>query len=381
MRGERLGVVRVSRVGVCGALVEGRFLRGDIELVDGVITRVGMDASGSDSVGTAIAVPGMVDLQVNGAVGVDLRDADRDGYGVVGAFLASRGATAAQPTFYSQDIDSYRRALGRLGEVLADPPSGARWLPAHLEGPFLSMDRSGAHRSEDLLGCDPAVLQSLLAAGSVGFMTIAPELPGAIDLIAQLVESRVVVSIGHTDADVEQVMAAVDAGARHVTHCWNAMRPISARDPGPIGVALSDSRLTVGVIADLVHVAAPVLAFSAAAARGRQAATTDAVLYAGMDRASWRTGPDLIGLVGGAPRAADGTICGGIATPDQCLRNLLDAGLDLADAVDACGGAQRRLLGLDPVRLVPGETAEFVVLDDAMSPLRTIVDGRWFEPS
>ena len=113
MRGERLGVVRVSRVGVCGALVEGRFLRGDIELVDGVITRVGMDASGSDSVGTAIAVPGMVDLQVNGAVGVDLRDADRDGYGVVGAFLAMVKVDLGLP-LCRQDIERLQATVANV---------------------------------------------------------------------------------------------------------------------------------------------------------------------------------------------------------------------------------------------------------------------------
>ena len=348
-------------------------------MVDGVITRVGIGAGGATA--DVIAVPGLVDLQVNGAVGVDLRDADRDGYRDVGAYLAGRGATAAQPTFHSQDIDSYRAALRRLGRVLADAPGGAKWLPAHLEGPFLSVHRSGAHRREHLIGYDPEVLESLLAAGPVGFMTVAPELTGALDLIGQLRSQGVVVGIGHTDADAVQVRAAVDAGARHVTHCWNAMRPISARDPGPIGVALSDSRLTVGVIADLVHVAAPVLSLSAAAARRRLAATTDSVLQAGLDPASWTTGPDDVELLGGAPRAADGTIAGGIARPDDCLRNLIDIGLEVEDAVDACGGAQRRLMGQAPVRLLPGETAEFVVLDDAMSPLRTMVDGRWFEPS
>lgn len=355
----------MSRLGVAAALVGGTLVRGDVEVVDGLVSRVGV----SPSVGAAVAVPGLVDLQVNGVAGVDLRVADREGYEVAGRLLAGCGATAVQPTFHSQDLDAHCRSLARLNEVLADPPRGTRWLPAHMEGPFLATSRRGAHDPRHLLACDDWALDRLLASGPVALMTIAPELDGSQEIIRRLVGAGVVVSVGHTDAAHDQVSAAVDAGARHITHCWNAMRPISARDPGPVGAALSDPRLTVGVIADLVHVSGPVLALTAAAARKRLAATTDSVASAACN------------AVDSEVRTADGVLAGGIGTPDGCLRNLVRVGVSLADAVDACGGAQRRLLGLTPVRLLPGEQAELVLLDEALEPLRTMVDGRWYEPT
>lgn len=366
------------RLGVAGALSDGQLVVGDVEIGDdGTIVAVGLGAGA----GSAIAVPGLVDLQVNGVAGVDLRAADRDGYAAAAAVLARHGATAVQPTFYSQPVERHAASLARLGEVLADPPPGCRLLPAHLEGPFLAHARQGAHRSEDLVAPDVAVLEHLLRSGPVGFMTLAPELEGALDVVRHLVGSGVVASIGHTDATADQVHAAVAAGARHVTHCWNAQRPIVARDPGPIGVALSEPRLTVGLIADLVHVSAEVVRLTAAAAAGRLAATTDSVQFAGLEPRAWPVGEGLPRLVDGAPRLADGTIAAGVALPDDSFRNLISVGLPLAAAADACGGAQRRLLGLPAVRLVPGESAELVVLDEEVQPLRTCIGSEVFEPA
>lgn len=366
------------RLGVARALVDGELLVGDVELdSDGRVVAVGV----GPGVGSLTAVPGLVDLQVNGVAGIDFRSADRDGYALAASVLAGRGATAVQPTFYSQPVDAYVASLARLAEVSADPPPGCRMLPAHLEGPFLAPSRRGAHREVDLLGPDPEVLQRLLDAGPVGCMTLAPELDGATELIGHLVRAGVVAAIGHTDATAAQVHTAVDAGARLVTHCWNAQRPPTARDPGPVGVALSESRLVVGLIADLVHVSTEVALLTMAAAAGRVAATTDAVALAGLDPAEW---PDHDGAprwVDGAPRLPDGTIAGGIALPDECLRNLVAVGVSLADAVDACGGVQRRLLGLPDVRLRPGDPAEVLVLDHSLQPVRTVIGNRVFEPA
>lgn len=369
----------MTRLGVGAALVDGQLVAGDVEVDEaGVIAAVGL---GGPTAAGAIAVPGFVDLQVNGAAGMDLRSSERDGYARVARLLAGRGATAFQPTFYSQPVDAHCASLERLGSVMAEPPVGSRLLPAHVEGPFLSTARRGAHRAGDLCEPDPAIVDRLLAAGPVGMMTLAPELTGAVELVRHLVARGVVVSVGHTDATAEQVLAAVAAGARHVTHCWNAQRPPVARDPGPVGVALSEPRLTVGLIADLVHVAPELVRLSLAAAAGRVAATTDAVQYAGLAPGEWPVGDGHLRLVDGAPRSDDGTIAGGIALPDDCFRNLIAVGVELAAAVDACGGAQRRLLGLPPVRLLPGDPAELVVLDEELVPLRTLVDGRTFEPA
>ncbi len=351
------------RLGVAAALVEGRVVPGDVEISgdDGTVVATALPAVD----GGGLAVPGFVDLQINGFAGVDLRHADAAGYATVAQALARRGVTAFQPTFHSQSLDAYERSLARLAEVLAEPPTGARVLPAHLEGPFLSHHWNGAHDVSHLVAPDREHCTRLLQAGPVGFVTLAPELPRASELIAELVDAGAVVSIGHSDATAEQVYAAVDAGARHLTHCWNAHRRFTARDPGPAGAALTCDELTVGLIVDLVHVAPEVVTMTLRSAAGRVAVTTDAV-----------AGADTVAAAGGeVARRPDGTIAGGLAGPDDCFRHLVSLGVDLADAAHACGGVQRALLGAPPGRLRPGDPADVAVLDDALVVMRTYVGG------
>lgn len=371
----------MSRLGVAGALVDGELVRGDVEVDgEGVIVAVGL----GDGVGTHVAVPGLVDLQVNGVGGVDLGATDRDGYALAAEVLARRGATAVQPTIYSRSERGFVDALGVLASVRTEPPPGCAFLPAHLEGPFLAPSRRGAHLDQNLRPVDPALAARFLAAGPVGMVTLAPELDGATALVGHLVRRGVVVSLGHTAADTATVRAAVDAGARHLTHCWNAMAGPTAREPGPVGVALTDRRLTVGLIADRVHVDPALVAVTWSAVGRRLAATTDAVLQAGLAPEHWPAAEGTPRLIDGGSRLADGTLAGGVAMPDQVLAHLVELGgslhgsfaAALAAAVDACGGAQRRLLGLAPVRLVPGERAELVVLADDLTVLRTVVGDR-----
>ena len=352
------------RLGAAAALVDGRRVEGDVR-VDaerGCVVEVGLPSPG----GRGLVVPGLVDLQVNGIGEVDLRDCGPEGYATAASALAAAGTTAVQPTLHSMALPGYERALAVLAEVRARPPAGCRILPAHLEGPFLSPRWAGAHDRAHLVEPDPAVLRRLLAAGPVGFVTLAPELRGALDVVRDLTARGVVVSVGHSDADVDGTLAALDAGARHLTHCWNAHRRLSARDPGPAGVALGDPRATVGLIGDLVHVAADVVRLTVAAAAGRVAVTSDSVAV---------PAGGGVTVVDGVARRPDGTIAGGVARPDDCLRNLVAVGVSLPGAVDACGGVQRRLLGLPEVQVRPGDPADLVVLDDGLRPIRTLVGG------
>lgn len=375
-------------MGVRAALVDGERVIGDVRVADdGTVAEVGVVRAGG---GSGIAVPGLVDLQVNGFAGVDLRRADPDGYRVAGEALAAHGATAVQPTFFGLSIDGYLDALATLAEVrggweravLRGEAGGCRFLPAHLEGPFLNPRFSGAHDDSTFLEPSLRAADRLMWTGQVGFVTVAPELPGGIGLVSHLVAAGAVVSIGHSDAGDVTTLAAVDAGARHLTHCWNAHRRLSSRDPGPAGVALARSSLVVGLIPDGVHVAGEVVRLTLIAARGRVAATTDAIAPAGLGEAEaaggrfWYLGSGLLATVGrGRATLQDGTLAGGVATPVGILRNLVGWGLDLASAVDACGGVQRRLLGIDDVRVLPGDVADLVVLDDDLSVLRTVVAG------
>ncbi len=377
------------RLGVRTALVDGEWIAGDVEVAaDGTVAAVGV-GGGSGAVGTGVAIPGLVDLQVNGFGGVDLRHAGADGYRVAGEALAAHGATSVQPTFFGLSVDGYRDALETLAEIRAEQqgalrdgrPTGCRFLRAHLEGPFLNARFKGAHDERTFLDPSIEVADTLVSSGEVGFVTVAPELPGGLDLVRHLVERGVVVSIGHSDADDIWTRAAMEAGARHLTHCWNAHRRLTSRDPGPAAVALARTHLVVGLIADGVHVADEIVRLTLHAARGRVAATTDAIAPAGLVGADgpsdgWDVGDGLAVTVrDGRATLPDGTLAGSVATPDGILRNLLRCGADLPVAVDACGGVQRRLLGLDDVRVRPGDVADLVVLDDTMSVHRSLVAG------
>jgi len=361
------------RLGVSAALVDGAMLTGDIAVDPRTreICEVGLAGGGS-----GIAVPGLVDLQVNGFAGVEFRTCGPDGYAVAAQALAARGVTALQPTFFSQSIEDYERGLRTLADVRATSPVGAEFLPAHLEGPFMSREWKGAHRAEYLLDPDLALADRLLDAGPVGFVTLAPELPGALELVRHLSRLGVVVSLGHTGATAEQTREAIDAGAQHLTHCWNAHRRLTSRDPGPAGVALSGSALVVGLIADLAHVSAEIVVLTMTCAPGRVAITTDALPFAGVNAGEWLEHGRRVSVVNGVAQLLDGTLAGGIAGLDDCLRNLVALGVDTAVAVDSCGGVQRRLLGLDEVLLRPGDRADIAVFDDGLRPLRTLVGGR-----
>ncbi|MFZ4518734.1 MAG: N-acetylglucosamine-6-phosphate deacetylase [Microthrixaceae bacterium] len=376
------------RLGVDAALVDGRVVAGDVAVDrrSGTIEAVGLDSPGDGGPpgphpGTTIAVAGFVDLQVNGIGGVEFRSCGPEGYATAAGVLAAHGAVAVQPTFFSCSVEEYRAALRLLDGVAGAPPPGCRFLPAHLEGPFLNPTWVGAHEPATFLPPDPGVLAQLLDAGPIGFMTVAPELPGGTVLVADLCAAGVTVSVGHSDADSGQVRAAVDAGARHLTHCWNAHRRFAPREPGPAGVALADRRVTVGLIADGVHVAADTVRLTMAAAAGRVAATTDAIPPAGMvptadGATAWTEHGREVRVADGAARLADGTLAGSVATPDAVLRHLVAVGCGLEAAVDACGGAQRRLLGLPELRLRAGDPADVTVLRaDDLTVVRTLVAG------
>ncbi len=347
-----------GRLGVAAAVVDGAVVPGDVEVRSGVVHAVGCAPAGR-----GVALPGLVDLQVNGFVGVDLRTADVEGIHRVSQALADHGCTSFRPTLCSTDLAGYRDALGRLDVARDAGVPGARLLPAHLEGPFLSPTWAGAHDPATLLGVDPGTVDDLLSSGSVGMITLAPELPGAEELIGSLTRRGVVVSVGHTDADADTVRRAVDRGAAHLTHCWNAHRRFDHRDPGPAGVALSDPRLTVGLIADSVHVAAEVVLATIAAAAGRVAVTTDAVAPAG-----------LPGTSGDGARNDDGRLAGGLRTPLEVLRGLRSRGLDWPTLVSACSTAAGRTTG-GGAGLAPGAVADVVVLDDRLDLVRTLVGG------
>ena len=339
------------RLGVGSALVDGRLLPGDVEIDDGVITALGVGNGG----GSLIAAPGFVDLQANGFAGVDFQVADGDGYRHAGEALLANGVTAFQPTFITApEVD--------LAAALAAMPAGGcgpRIIGAHLEGPFLSPQRLGAHDAEGCRAPDLALLRRLLDAGPVSQMTLAPELHGAFELIDELVGRGVTVSCGHSDATAAEAHLAFDRGARTVTHLFNAMRPSVPRDPGIAMAALARTDVTVQVIVDGHHLAAETVLVAWQAAAGRFA-----------------LGGTEVVAEGGVVRRADGTLAGSALTMVQAVRNLHALGAELEDALAAASTVPARIVGREDLGcLTVGAPADVVVLDDRLEVQRVLVEG------
>jgi N-acetylglucosamine-6-phosphate deacetylase len=356
------------RLGVEASLVDGRLLPGDVEVVDGRIARVGL----SGGAGRGLAVPGFIDLQVNGFGGVDFLDADADGYRRAGAALLESGVTAYLPTLITSPEE---QVLAAMREVPTDE-ARPRILGMHLEGPFLSPSRLGTHESSARRDPDPALLERLLDAGPVRLMTLAPELPGADELIDRLLERGVVVSLGHSDATAAQANAAFDRGARAVTHLFNAMRPFLHRDPGIAGAALARDDVIVSIIVDGIHLAPETARVAWRAASGRLALVTDAITAAGVADGEYSFGNFDVLVHEGTVRGPDGVLAGSVLTMIEAVRNLHALGAPLEEAVAAATSTPARVLGEpDLGRLAVGLPADLVVLDDELEIERVLVAG------
>jgi N-acetylglucosamine-6-phosphate deacetylase len=365
------------RVGVSAALVDGELVPGDVAVDHGHVTAVGVTPAGE----SGTAVPGFVDLQVNGFAGVDFLHANADGYRRAGAALAATGVTAYQPTFMSSPLASYWPALESAAQVQASGAAGPRVLGVHLEGPFLAAAFAGAHDPAHLLDPDLALADRLCDAGPVTMVTVAPERRGGLDLVRQLVGRGVVVSLGHCDADAATAHAAFDAGARAVTHIHNAQRRWAARDPGVAGVALVRPDVVVQAIVDGAHLAAETVLLAVAAAQGRFAVVSDAIEAGGLQPGRYRAGGRGVDVADGEVRLEDGTLAGSVGTMDQAVRNLVGLGVGLPEAVGAATCVPALLLGRDDLgSLRPGVRADLVVLDDELRVARTLVGGEQLHP-
>ncbi|HEU5156223.1 MAG TPA: N-acetylglucosamine-6-phosphate deacetylase [Streptosporangiaceae bacterium] len=309
--------------------------------------------------------PGLIDLQVNGYYGHDLVDADEAGWHLIVRRLPETGVTAFLPTFITAPIPSLVAALQTAEARLPSLPSGSRVLGVHVEGPFLSRDRRGAHNAEWLTDPTPEAVRALLAAGPVKIVTLAPERAGGLDAVRTLSQAGVLVSVGHSDATADQVRQAADAGARMITHLFNAQSGVHHRAPGVAAQALADPRLTAGLIADLAHVAPVVCKVAFAAAPGRIVLVTDAAAAAGMAPGRYELGGEPIDLpADGPPLRADGTIAGSALRLDAAVGNVVGLGVDLTVAVDAATRVPADLIGRpDLGRIAPGALADLVWLE------------------
>jgi N-acetylglucosamine-6-phosphate deacetylase len=355
------------RLCVEAALVEGVLVQGDVELVDGVVGGVALGRAGK-----GIAVPGFVDLQVNGFGGVDFSSTDADGYRRAGEALLATGVTAFQPTLITAPEEDLVAALAEI----PTGGTGPRVLGAHLEGPFISPQALGAHPAAAQRDPDRALLERLLAAGPVAHVTLAPERPGALELIDVLCERGIVVSLGHSNATAAEAHAGFDRGARTVTHLFNAMRPFGHRDPGLAGVALAREDVVVQLILDGHHVADEVAQIVWRATAGRLALVTDAIEAAGIGDGRYRLGSVEVVVKDGAVRRPDGVLAGSVVTMLESVRNLHALGAPLAQAVAAASTVPARVTGRELGRLAPGGTADVLILDDRLELRGVFVGGK-----
>jgi N-acetylglucosamine-6-phosphate deacetylase len=359
------------RLGVGAALVGGEIVAGDVTIEDGLVAEVGVSPAGRGT-----AVPGYVDLHINGVAGVDFLTGGVAGYRHAAAALARTGVVAFQPTFVSVPVEAYADPLAAAAEAAADPVGLPFVTGVHLEGPFLSPLWAGAHDPAHLRAPDPELAERLVSAGPVRTVTLAPELPGGLELTERLVSAGVVVSCGHSDADAPASHAAFDRGAGAITHIHNAHRRWRPRDPGLGGVALVRPDVTVQAIVDGVHLAAE-SAYAAFLTAGRRFCLVTDAIEAAMDGSGdYELGGRPVQVRDGAVRLPDGTLAGSVLTMDEAVRNLVACGASLAEAVHAASTAPARLLGREDLgALRPGAPAHLTVLDDALWPVRTVVGG------
>ena len=357
------------RVGVAAAVVGDDLVLGDLEVEDGLITGIGLSGAGS---GTAL--PGFIDLHTHGFDGVDFASASPGSISDASAALCATGVTGFQPTLMTLTTEELKGALGRHRDATYP---GAEFLGTHIEGPFLSPAHPGAHAPELLVAPSAEIVADLVDAGTVGQMTIAPELEAALEVISQLRDAGVAVAIGHSDADAGTTYEAIDAGARLLTHVFNASRSFGHRDPGIVGAALTSPSVFVTAVVDNIHLSreASMIVMSATGP-DRFVAVTDAMAAAGRGAGTYTLGNRSVTVSGSEARLEDGTIASSVLTMDAALRNVVDLGWDLAAAVRAVSTNPASAIDRnDRGSIEIGRRADIAIVDDDLQVRRTLVGG------
>jgi N-acetylglucosamine-6-phosphate deacetylase len=331
-------------------------------------------SAGADVVDAAGAVltPGFIDLHGHGGGGYSFDDG-ADAIGRALAVHRAHGTTRSVLSLVANPVVTLERSLAVIADIAERDPLV---LGSHLEGPFLAPGRKGAHNPDFLVSPSPAVTEGLVAAarGTLRQVTIAPELPGALEAISALAGAGVVVAVGHTEADEALAQSAFDRGARLLTHAFNAMPGIGHREPGPVVAAIRDERVTAELILDGVHVHPDVARLLLDAADGRVALITDAMAAAGSADGAYKLGSLDVAVVDSVARltgsdGSPGSIAGSTLTLDRALRTAVrQCGLSLRAAITALTWIPARALGLDDRlgRLAPGYAADAVLLNGAL---------------
>jgi N-acetylglucosamine-6-phosphate deacetylase len=335
--------------------------------------------------GDATLAPGFVDLHLHGCAGYDVMAMGPSSRAAIESFLARCGTTSYFPTTVTAPLDETLRALERLADAIESAkatsvPRRARPAGIHLEGPFLSHARRGVHSPEQLRRPSLELFEKFWQAsrGTIRLMTIAPELDGALEVITEASRRGVCVSLGHSDASLEEAQKGIEAGARHATHTFNAMRPLAHRDPGLLAAILTDHRITADMIVDGVHLDAAIVRL-VLATKGfdKTVLITDATSAAGMPDGTYRLGTFDVTVKDGRC-LADGKLAGSVLTMDQAVRNVTRfTSCDLRTAVRLATYNPARVAGVDQQYglLRPGAQADLLALSSDGEVRATIIGG------
>ncbi len=357
---------------------DGSLIRGRVTFTDRITALEPGSNGGNDYI-----LPGFVDLQVNGSHGIDVMNASPDEIATLSRHLAREGATAWMPTAVTAPIEKIAQVHESIAHAYENSrqslsSDSAAILGMHLEGPFISPLRLGAHPTLNLEPRGDA-FERVLALRALRLITLAPELPGAIEAIRRLAARDVVVSIGHTNATLDEANAGIAAGARMFTHLFNAMRQLNHRDPGVIAAALASSPAFAAIIPDAVHVH-PAMLRLAVAARGKDGIilVTDKVALAQTSGVEKNVGRARAAIRDGAARLADGTLAGSIISMLDGVRVMIEkAGVSIGDAAVMAATNPAKLAGdNDRGRIDVGARADLIVLSPGLELKSVHIGGR-----
>lgn len=339
----------------------------------------------TDDLGGGWLLPGFVDLHVHGGGGGAM-DASPEGLASALAYHRSHGTTRSLASVVTAPVEQMAAAAGYIADlVAAGPDRHQHLLGCHFEGPFLSAKRCGAQDVDAMLDPDAAVLRTLLAAGrgTTAMITVAPELPGALELIEQVADSGVIAALGHTDADYDQVLAGFRAGATVLTHTFNAMRGLHHREPGAIGAVADTPGIICEAVNDGIHLHPSAVRALFSLVGQRVAFITDAISAAGAGDGEYVLGSKKVVVADGKATVADGTsIAGSTLTTDVALaRSIRDVGLDVEVAARAAATVPARALGRGDEfgAIAAGLAADFVLLDDDFALRTVMAAGSWVD--
>ena len=322
-----------------------------------------------------IVSPGLVDLQVNGANGAEVGD-ETGAIEGISRWLAQTGVTAWLPTVVTADAGLYQGVFEAYASV--DTSIGATPLGLHLEGPFLAPARKGAHQLRYIEAATDELFESWLGQESIRLVTLAPERAGGLDRIRRLAGRGIVVSLGHTDATHDEFYAGVDAGATKATHLFNAMSPMHHRQPGAMIAAMTDDRVTAGLIPDAIH-AHPASVQLALRAKGpeRIVIVSDMMSAIGLGSGSYELGGQTVLVEGSSARLEDGTLAGSVLTMDGAVRNLVAwADVTIATALQMGTQVPADVLGdRTRGRLMAGARADLALWSMDLQLIETFVGG------